>query len=291
MLDSDCIDQIFARFDERVRHWVECSLVMISAQTMQDYVWSNFDPWKHTEPVPIPQCSFRCFIPSCQMKQADSSMFDPDCIAHKSACDCDPPVFLTTRRSTRSEFRVQTWNLWASQGCKFTHTHTSSYLKGQAFRPSGVVNLALWLFDKPDTRITIPHPSLTLKPLIPRYTKQKQPSLTSAPKSQGIEKKYFRKYFVKEPTACSDFAVLWWIVAAAAQLHASSQWILLKAAPDVPVNTVLITSSSAPHLNICHADKQLDFTVMEGSEESAQWQQLSNLSVTLFDSFELIFSF
>lgn len=68
-------------------------------------------------------------------------------------------------------------------------SHTSSYLKGQPFRPSGVVNLALCLPDKPDTRITIPHPSLTLKPLIPRYTKQKQPPLTRAPKSQEMKKK------------------------------------------------------------------------------------------------------
>ena len=54
-----------------------------------------------------------------------------------------------------------------------------------------------------------------------------------------------------EPTACSDFAVLWWIVAAAARLHASSQWIWLKAVPNVPFNTVLITSNSATHLNMC----------------------------------------
>lgn len=66
--------------------------------------------------------------------------------------------------------------------------HTSSYPKGQPFRPSGVVNLAPWLPNKPDTRITIPHLSLTLKPLIPLYTKQRQPSPASAPKSQGMKK-------------------------------------------------------------------------------------------------------
>lgn len=107
--------------------------------------------------------------------------------------------------------------------------HTSSYLKGQPFRPPGVVNLAPWLFDNPDTRITIPHPSLTLKSLIPCYTKQKQPSPCKCSKKSRDEKKYFRKYFVKEPTACSDFAVLWWIEAAAAQLHASSQWLSVAA--------------------------------------------------------------
>lgn len=68
-------------------------------------------------------------------------------------------------------------------------THTRRYLEGQPFRPSGVVNLAPRLLDKPDTGITILHPSLTLKPLIPRYTKQKQPSPASAPKSHGMEKK------------------------------------------------------------------------------------------------------
>lgn len=119
---------------------------------------------------------------------------------------------LTTRFSGRPgqslESRHEIYGLPAAVN---SLTHTSSYLKGQPFRPSGVVNLALWLPDKPDTRITIPHPSLTLKPLIPRYTKQKQPSLASALKSQGMKKKkkkYFRKYSVKEPTACSDFAVL-----------------------------------------------------------------------------------
>lgn len=95
-------------------------------------------------------------------------------------------------------------NLLVSKGCKFTPKHIQL-----SERPSGVINLACWLPKKPDTRITIPHPSLTLKPLIPYYTKQKQPSLASAPKSQGIrKKKYFTKYLVKGPTACSNFAVL-----------------------------------------------------------------------------------
>lgn len=118
---------------------------------------------------------------------------------------CDSPVFLTTQQVIRAKCRDEIYVLPRAVNSLL---HTSSYLKGQPFRPTGVVNLALWLPDKPDTRITIPHPSLTLKPLIPCYTKQKQPSLASAPKSQGMKKKYFGKYFVKEPTACSDFAVI-----------------------------------------------------------------------------------
>ena len=90
--------------------------------------------------------------------------------------------------------------------------HASSYLKGQPFRPSGVVNLALWLPDKPDTRITIPHPSLTLKPLIPCYTKQKQPSLASAPKSQGMKKKKKKKVLWK--VFCNGANSLQWLCSA-----------------------------------------------------------------------------
>lgn len=108
-------------------------------------------------------------------------------------------------------------------------SHTSSYLKGQAFRLSGVVNLAPWLSEKPDTRITIPHPSLTLKPLIPCYTKQKQPSLASAQKSQGMKKTTLEVF-------CNIANSLQWLCSVLMNIScwstasASSSWILLKAA-------------------------------------------------------------